>query len=263
MSEVVVDAPRLRLDAVRALVVREWWTFRRVWRAPTFGSVFEPLLYLVAFGYGFGALVADVAGIPYLDWMATGAAAISVLFTASFAGLMNGFFRRTALHLYDGLMSTPVGVREVVTGEAAWTGVRTASVATLTLVVGAVLGVDLRATAVAVPVIGWVAGFAFACLFGALAARLRSMEQFPFVIQGVFLPVFLVSWAFMPLDQAPVWLRFPSLVNPLTHVLVLMRGAALGVGSPSELLISVGVLAAFTTISWQLAVRWLHRALTV
>ena len=43
-------------DAVRAVVMREWWCFRRVWFAPTFGSVFEPLLYLVGFGYGFGGL---------------------------------------------------------------------------------------------------------------------------------------------------------------------------------------------------------------
>ena len=259
----VVTRPGLRWDAVRALVVREWWTFRRVWRAPTFGSVFEPVLYLVAFGYGFGALIADVAGIPYLDWMATGAAVIAVLFTASFAGLINGFFRRTALHLYDGLLSTPVGVAEVVTGEAAWTGVRTAGVATVTLLVGAVLGVDLHATAVLVPLVGWVAGFAFACMFAAFAARLQNMEQFPFVIQGIFLPLFLVSWAFVPLDQAPVWLHAPSLVNPLTHVLVLVRGAALGVGSTSELLVSIGVLTLFTVASWQLARRWLLRALTV
>lgn len=252
----------LRWDAVRAVMLREWWCFRRVWKAPTFGSVFEPLLYLVGFGYGFGALVASVAGIPYLAWMATGAAAVSVLFTASFAGLFNGFFRRTALQVYDGLLSTPTSVAELVTGEAAWTAVRCAGVATITLLVAAPLGVDLAPTAVAVPVVGWVGGFAFACLFAALAARLQTMEQVPFVTQGIFLPIFLVSWAFMPLDQAPSWLRVPSQVNPMTHLLVLLRGAALGTGSARALATSALVLVAFTAGSWLLAVRWLRGAVT-
>jgi lipooligosaccharide transport system permease protein len=252
----------LRWDAVRAVVMREWWCFRRVWFAPTFGSVFEPLLYLVGFGYGFGALVATVAGVPYLAWMATGAAAVSVLFTASFAGLFNSFFRRTAMHLYDGLLSTPTSVAELITGEATWTGVRCAGVATITLVVAVPLGVEVSVFAAAVPLIGWVGGFAFACFFTALSTRVDTHEQFPFIIQGVFLPVFLVSWAFMPLDQAPVWLRVPSQVNPLTHLLVLLRGAALGIGTAGELVVSAAVMTAFGVGSWLLAGRWLRRAMT-
>ncbi len=252
----------LRWDAVRTVVVREWWCFQRVWLAPTFGSVFEPLLYLVGFGYGFGALVATVAGIPYLAWMATGAAAVSVLFTASFAGLFNGFFRRTAQHLYDGLLSTPTSVAELVTGEAAWTGVRCAGVATVTVLVAAPLGVDLAVTAAAVPLVGWVGGFAFACFFAALAARMQTLEQIPFFVQGIFLPIFLVSWAFMPLDQAPGWLRVPSLVNPMTHLLTLLRGAALGASPATDVATSAVVLVAFAAASWVLAVRWLRGAVT-
>jgi lipooligosaccharide transport system permease protein len=261
MTAAGAPAGGLRWDAVGALVTREWWTFKRVWRAPTFGSVFEPALYLVAFGYGFGALVAEVDGIAYLDYMATGAAAIAVLFTTLTPALMNGFFRRTATHLYDGLLSTPIGVAEVVTAEAAWIGVRAGAVAVVTTVVAALFGVRLAATAVLVPVIGWLAGFGFACLFGAFASRLRSPHQFPFVISGVFLPIFLVSWAFFPLDAAPAWLNLPSLVNPMTHLVTVLRAAALGVGDVSQVALSTAALVAFAVLAWILAVRWLRRAL--
>lgn len=254
---------RLRLDAVGALVTREWWTFRRVWLAPTFGSVFEPALYLVAFGYGFGALVTEIAGVPYLDYMATGAAAIAVLFTASLGPALNGFFRRTSTHLYDALLGTPIGVAEIVTGEAVWTGLRCAGVALATVVMAAAFGVQLVATVVFVPVIGWLAGFGFACLFAALGARMRSPHQVPFIVAGAFLPIFLVSWAFFPLTDAPAWLRWPSLVNPMTHLVAVLRAAALGVGTPVEVLTGVAVLVISATLSWMLAVRWLRRALIV
>lgn len=255
--------PALRWDAVGALVVREWWTFRRVWLAPTFGSIFEPALYLVAFGYGFGALVTDVAGVPYLDYMATGAAAIAVLFTASLGPAMTGFFRRTAMGTYDALLGTPIGVAEIVTGEAVWTGLRAAGVAAVTVLVAAAFGVHLIPTVVLVPLIGWLAGFAFACLFAALGAKMRSVDQFPFIVAGVFLPIFLVSWAFFPLTDAPAWLRWPSLVNPMTHLVALFRAAALGGGTASEATVSVAVLVATAALSWLLAVRWLHRSVVV
>lgn len=192
--------------------------------------------------------------------MATGAAAISVLFTAKTPALINGFFRRTSTHLYDGLLSAPIGVAEVVTGEAAWIALRTGAVAAVTLVVAAAFGVRPAATVVFVPVIGWVAGFGFACLFAAFAAQLRSVNQLPFVISGVFLPIFLVSWAFFPLDGAPAWLRWPSLVNPLTHLVALFRASALGIGAPDEILRSGGVLIASAVLSWVVAIRCLRDA---
>jgi lipooligosaccharide transport system permease protein len=252
---------RIRWNAVGALVAREWWSFRRVWMAPTFGSVFEPVLYLVAFGYGFGALVTDVAGIGYLDYMATGAAAIAVLFTSSLGPAFNGFFRRASTHLYDALLGTPIGVPEIVTAEASWIGLRAAGVSVVTVAVAAAFGVHLVATVVLVPLVGWLAGFAFACLFAAFGARLRSPYQFPFLVSAVFLPLFLVSWAFFPMSDAPAWLRWPSLVNPMTHLVALLRAAALGVGTPEDVAISVTVLVMTALLSWMLAVRWLHRAL--
>jgi lipooligosaccharide transport system permease protein len=217
----------------------------------------------VAFGYGFGALLTDVGGVPYLDYMATGAAAIAVLFTSTLGPAMNGFFRRTTTHTYDALLGTPIDVAEIVTGEAAWTGLRAAGVAVATVAVAAAFGVHLVPTAVLVPFIGWLAGFAFACLFAALGARLRSMEQFPFLVASVFLPLFLVSWAFFPLTEAPAWLRWPSLINPMTHLVALLRAAALGIGEPIQVAVSVAVLVTTAALSWLLAVRWLRRALIV
>ena len=253
--------PRVRWDAIGAVVLREWWVFRRVWRAPMFGSLVEPIVYLLAFGYGFGALVSEVAGLPYLDFMATGAAAISVLFTGLFPGLINGYFRREENHLYDGLVATPITFAELVTGESAWTGVRTAIVAALTLLVALVFGVALQPTAVLAPVIGFVGGFGFSCIGAAFASRLRSTHQFDFVIAGVVVPMFVVAGTFFPLDDAPTWLRWPAMVNPLTHVTDLFRMVAFGQGTPTTAAVSVGVVVAFSAGAWWLAVRGLEDAM--
>lgn len=251
-----------RVAAIGALVWREWRVFRRIWRAPTFGSVLEPIWYLVVFGFGFGALVADVAGIPYLDFMATGAAANAVLFTGLFSGAINGYFRRTAEHVYDGFLSTPAGVADIVTGESAWTALRAAGVTVTTLVVARAFGVDLGWTVLWAPLVGLVAGFGFACLGTALGARLRSEHQFDVVIAGVFAPMFVLSSTFFPLDDVPGWLRTVGLASPLTHVVALLRAAAFDGSSAAAVAGHAVAMVGFVAVAWVLAV-WSLRAAVV
>ncbi len=253
-------APATRRSAILALMWREWEMFRRIWYAPTFGSVLEPLWYLVVFGFGFGALVADVAGLPYLDFMATGAAANAILLTGLMAGAMNGYFRRTAEHVYDGFLSTPAGVAEIVTGESAWTAIRAAGVTITTLVVARAFGVDLAWTVAWAPVVGLVAGFGFACLGTAVGARLRSEHQFDVVIAGVFAPMFVMSATFFPLEDAPTWLRLAGQASPLTHVVGLLRAAAFGGASTAAVVTQAGIVIAFAALSWLLAVWSLRTA---
>lgn len=262
------DAARLlrtdvtfRPEAVAGIVNREWRVFRRVWASLVFGSVVEPVVYLLAFGYGFGALVAEVAGIPYLDFMATGAAGIGVLFTGFFPGFINGYFRRKENHLYAGILATPTTVAELVTGEAVWTGIRCGATAAITLAVAWVFGVGLQPAVLVAPAIGFVGGFAFACLGAAFASRLRSTHQFDFVISGVVVPMFVVAGSFFPLDDAPAWLRVPARLNPLTHVVELFRAVAFGTTSAAQALLSATVVVVFTAIAWALAVRLLSRAM--
>lgn len=256
-----VGTARFRLDAVAAIVHREWRVFRRIWFSVAFGSIVEPIVYLVAFGFGFGALVAEVAGIPYLDFIATGSAGVSVLFTGFFPGLIMGYFRRKENHLYDGIMATPTTVAELMTGEAVWTGVRTAGSTIATLAVASVLGVEFLPWVLLAPVVGYVGGFAFHCLGAAFAATMRTTHEFDYVIAGILVPMFVVAGTFFPLDDAPVWLRWPAVVNPLTHLVTLFRTLAFGTGTAAGTAIALTVLVASAAAMWWLAVWRLRRAL--
>ena len=63
---------RIEPAAIGAVVFREATLFRRYWRSTTFSSVVEPTIYLLAFGFGFGSLVAQVARYDYIDFVGTG-----------------------------------------------------------------------------------------------------------------------------------------------------------------------------------------------
>jgi lipooligosaccharide transport system permease protein len=252
---------RFEPRTVAAILHREWRVFRRVWFSTAFGSVAEPVLYFVAFGFGFGSLVAQVAGLDYMDFIATGAIAIGILFSSAFPGLINGYFRRKEQHLYDGILAAPVSIPELVTGEALWNACRVTVVALVTTGVALAFGVRPGPGVVFVPAISVVAGFGFAAAGAAFGALLRSTHGFDFVIVGVIVPMYVVAGTFFPLDALPTAMAAVGQVNPLTHVVELLRIATFGTGSLADAVGHLAVVLVFDLLAWLAAVKLLRRAL--
>jgi lipooligosaccharide transport system permease protein len=263
--EVTVTPPvtsrRFEPGVVAAIVHREWRVFRRVWFSTAFGSIVEPVVFFIGFGFGFGALISEVAGLSYLEFMATGTIAIGILFSSVFPGLINGYARRTEKHLYDGQLAAPVTVPELVTGEALWTGLRVAVVAVVTLLVALAFGVRTGPGVLLVPVIAVVTGFGFATTGAIFAAKLRSWHGIDIIIGGIIAPMFVVAGTFFPLDGLPRWAEIAGRINPLHHAVELLRGAAFGFPSASLTALHVGALLAFNVLAWMLAVHFVRRAL--
>lgn len=184
-----------------------------------------------------------------------------MLLTGLLAGANNGFFRRTGEHLYEGILSTSADVADIVTGESTWTALRATGVTVTTLAIASAFGVELQWTVLVAPLVGFGAGFGFACLGAAIGSRLRSDQQFEVVIAVVFAPMFVISSTFFPLDTAPTWLRWPALASPLTHVVALLRAAAFGGTSVMTVLTHAVVLIGFVALAWLMAVRSLRSAL--
>jgi hypothetical protein len=91
--------------------------------------VVEPTIYLLAFGFGFGSLVAQVAGYDYIDFVGTGIVATAVLFGSAFPGMFGTFIKRVYQKTYDAVLAAPVDTDELVTAEALWLAVRAGGLA--------------------------------------------------------------------------------------------------------------------------------------
>ncbi len=251
---------RFAVRAVLAVLWREWAVFRRVWFSTAFGSILEPVTYFIAFGFGFGALVAEVAGLSYLDFIATGAVAIGVLFSSIFPALINGYFRRKEQRLYDGVLAAPLSIPELVTGEALWNALRASVVACATVLVAIGFGVRPDPTVLLVPVITVVAGFAFAAAGAAFGAVMRSTHSFDMIIVGVIVPMYVVAGTFFPIDGLPPALAALAVANPLYHVVELLRAVTFGAPTGAVLGLHAAVVIVFGVVAWGVAVRLLRRA---
>ena len=101
-------------------------------------SLFEPILYLAAFGFALGGFIPNLNGQPYINFMAPALVAIAIMngsfFECTFASFVRMYFQKT----FDAIVATPVSVEEVVAGELLWGATR--STINATIVLGVIVG---------------------------------------------------------------------------------------------------------------------------
>jgi len=243
---------RIEAVALAAVWRREWTVFTYFWQTRTFASIVEPVIMLLAFGFGFGKLVSHVAGIPYIQFVGTGVVATSVLFSAAFAGMFEALYKRRYQRVYDAMLAAPVDVDEIVTGEVLFLGTRAGLYGIAPLLVAFCFGLPPQPAMVLVPLVGILTGIGFTALGMLFASFVSSFDGLSYVISGVITPMFLVAGTFFPLTRLPEWLRVAAQFNPLFHCVQLVRHCAFGL-QPLADLGHLGALVLFAVLAWRLA----------
>jgi lipooligosaccharide transport system permease protein len=252
---------RLEPAALAAVMSRDIVLFKRYWKATTFSSVVQPVIYLLAFGLGFGSLVHNVGHFKYVQYVATGVVATAVLFSSAFPGMFNTFIRWQFQRTYDALLATPIDVEELITGEILWISIRAGVYGMAPLIVGFFWGLTPEPTMLLVPLIGFVTGVGFASFGVFVAAVAKTIDNFNYVTSAVLTPMFLVAGTFFPISQLPGVLRTIALLNPLYHCVALVRDVSLEHFSSGADIVHVAVLLTWGLVMWRLAVWRLEQRL--
>jgi len=251
---------RLERSAITGVLVREVVNFSSYWRSATFSSTVEPTIYLLAFGFGFGSLVSRVGGYDYVEFVGTGTVATAVLFSSAFPAMFGTFVKYQFQHTYDAILAAPVDTEELVTAEALWIATRAGVYGCVPMLVAMVFGLDPAWGMLAVPFIGWIAGFGWACFGIGVAGFAKSIENFSYIVSAVLTPLFLVAGTFFPISQLPDWAQMLAELNPLYHTVELVRHAAFGWEGWTDVA-RVAFLAVFGVLMWRIAIRAMVRKL--
>jgi lipooligosaccharide transport system permease protein len=251
---------RLERPAIAGVLVREVVNFSSYWRSSSFSSMVDPTIYLLAFGFGFGALVDTVAGMDYIDFVGTGIVATTVLFSGAFPAMYSTFVKYHFQRTYDAILAAPVDTEELVTAEALWISVRTGVYGCVPMIVAMFFGLDPSWGMLLVPLIAGFSGFGWAVFGIFIAAKSKSIEAFSYWQSGLLTPMFLVAGTFFPLDAVGDWAVAVGQINPLYHCVELVRHAVFGFEGWVDVW-HVGFLVGFALISWRLAIRYMERKL--
>ncbi|MEJ0097669.1 MAG: ABC transporter permease [Bauldia sp.] len=222
----------------------------------------QPAIWLVLFG----EVMAQVRGLStgngrYIDFLAPGVLAQSVLFAAIFYGIAAIWERDLGvLHRY---MVSPAPRSALVLGKAVSSAVRGLSQAVVVYLLALVLGiaVDLNPGHI-LAVAGLIAlGSALFSTFSLIIACIvKTRDRFMGIGQVLTMPIFFASNAIYPIDIMPPWLKVISLGNPLTYEVDALRALMLTGGVSSYGLgTDCLVLAVITAILVAIAARMYPR----
>jgi lipooligosaccharide transport system permease protein len=219
----------------RARVVLERGYFAlksSTWMVVASGFV-EPLIYLVAFGYGIGQFIegtVDGNGNPisYAQFIAPALLATSAMNGAIYDSTWNVFFKMHFGRIYNGMLSTSMGTLDVALGEISWALLRGLAYAIGFMAIVTPLGlVPSGWGLLAIPASVLVA-FGFAAVGMGITSYLKHRQQMQY-IQLVLLPMFLFSGTFFPLDIYPEPIQWLIQALPLWQAIELIRGLTLGI----------------------------------
>jgi lipooligosaccharide transport system permease protein len=251
---------RLERPALMGVLVREVVNFSSYWRSTTFSSTVEPTIYLLAFGFGFGSLVSTVAGFRYVEFVGTGTVATAVLFSSVFPGMFSTFVKYKFQRTYDAILAAPVDTEELVTGEALWIAIRAGTYGCTPMLVAMIFGLDPSWGMLLVPPIAFTGGYGWACFGISIAAFLKSIDNFNYVTSAVITPLFLVAGTFFPISGLPQWAQTLAQINPLYHLVQLVRHSVFNQLGWVDLA-HYGFLVAFGLAIWRLAIYGMERKL--
>ncbi|MDR7517988.1 MAG: ABC transporter permease [Armatimonadota bacterium] len=211
---------------------RNAFIFRRIFPESVAVNFLEPVIYLLAMGFGIGAYLSTVAGLPYLTFVATGLVAASAMFGATFECTYNAYVQMYYEKAYDGAITTPLGIEDVVVGEILWGATRSVLYGTVFLVVIALFGVVRSILALLIPPLFFLSGLMFSVIAMTFTAINPSIDYFTFYFALFITPMFMFSGVFFPLDALPGWVSVAAWLTPLSHVVHLTRALALGTPGP-------------------------------
>jgi lipooligosaccharide transport system permease protein len=216
------------------LSMRFWPVFLRnllVWRKlaiPSMvGNIADPLIALVAFGYGMGALVGQVklgdALVPYIVYLGGGYICTSAMNAASFEALYSAFSRMHVQKTWDSIMNAPVSLDNILLAEMLWAAFK--SILTSIAILAVMLALDVSHSPkllLTIPILLGV-GITFSCIALIFNALAKGYDFFTYYFTLFLTPMVFLSGVFFPREQLPPVIKEISEWLPLTNAVELVR----------------------------------------
>jgi len=241
-----------------------WRRNQLVWRklaiASVLGNIADPLLYMVALGYGIGAFVPEIGGMSYIAFIGTGMVCQSAMFTSSFEAMYSAFSRMHVQRTWEAIINAPISLDDVLFAEWIWAASKAALSTTAILAVIVALGFGHSWYALWVLPLGFLVGLTFGAFGLVMNSLAPSYEFFTYFFTLVLTPGLLLSGVFFPVTEMPGTLQAVAGLLPLKHAIDLARPLLMA-EVPAHIGLHIAVLLAYACSAYYLALVLTRRRL--
>lgn len=241
---------------------RHFEVYRSTWLVNFLPPISEPIVYLIAFGYGLTPLVGNVVyageAVPYARFLAPGMIAVGVLFQSFFEGAYSSFIRLNFQKTWQALLTAPLSFTDVFLGDWLWATTKGAIAGSLTGIV-AIIGrlYSFNQLLLSLPLI-LLGSFLFGAFGLWVAGLVRKIDQVNVPIFLAIIPMFTLCGAYFPRQTLPLLLQRTADVLPLASLVDLLRWP---LGLPPWWPLSLAWLVLWTLVLARLAARRIYSLL--
>jgi len=260
----MTSAALLRLPELSLRWLPVWRRNLLVWRklaiASVLGNIADPLLYMLALGYGIGSFIPEIGGMKYIAFIGTGMVCQSAMFTASFEAMYSAFSRMHMQRTWEAIINAPLSLDDVLFAEWMWAGTKSVISVLAILAVIMVLGYGHSWLAVWVLPLGFVIGLTFGAFGLVMNSLAPGYDFFTYFFTLVLTPTLLLSGVFFPVEQMPPALRVAAAILPLSHAIDIARPLLSG-KVPDNIVFHIAVLLAYACAAYYVALVLTRRRL--
>lgn len=197
---------------------RNWIVYKKDLIANISPTVADPALIMISLGFGLGSYLTNIEGMSYMQFLAPGLTVATALFTSFFESSYGFYVRMTFENVFKAMLTTPIGIKEVVFGELIWVGIKGGLMAIgVALVLAAFSLMSNPAYIPLIGVVGFLVAIPCGCMGLLATALVRNINQFQTVYSFIIAPLYFLSGIFFPIDQMATPVRIAAEFFPLIH----------------------------------------------
>lgn len=239
------------MNIIYILWLREVKSYFRSWPR-LLGSLGQPLLFMVAIGFGFGPIFKAAGMGDYIQFLIPGVMAMSIIFTSVFSGLQIIWDRQFGF--LKEMLVAPVSRLEIMFGRCLGGATIAVFQGCIVLLLSLIVGFHLDNVWNLFAAIGFMFLTAFLfTLFGTgIASSLKDAQGFQLIINFLVMPLFFLSGAIFPINDLGPTLYIVVKINPLTYGVDALRGTLVGLNHfplLHDFIILISVIAVLLFVS--------------
>jgi lipooligosaccharide transport system permease protein len=232
--------------------LRNFKVWRKLWLPSLIGNFGDPLIYLLALGFGLGTFIGTLDGMPYLVFLASGIVCSSAMNAATFEATFSAFTRMSSQKTWEGMLATPIAVPDIIFGEGIWAATKGLINAIAIIIVAAILHLVAGWQALWTLPIIFLLGCCFAGVGLVITAVAKSYDFFTYYLTLVLTPMMLLSGVFFPINKMPYVIQVAAKLLPLYHGVALVRPLMTD-GKVTQPLLHIAVLCFYALLTLMFA----------
>jgi len=237
---------------------RNMLVWRKLMAASVLTNLADPLIMLFGLGYGLGALLPSIEGMPYIAFFAAGSLCTATMYTASFESMFSGFSRMHGQKTWDAILYAPLVIDDIVAGEVIWAASKAWLTGSTILAVIVVFGFAASPLVLLTLPAAFLVGLAFSSIGLVMTVLARNWDFFSFYMTLVMTPMMMISGVFFPAERLPAPLLAVAQALPLYHGVELVRPLIAG-RLPEQPLLHALVLLGYAAAGYSLAIHFARR----